>query len=302
MTSGPRRILVTGARGFLGRALVGRLLERYPAATIVAISRRPPDPGDHPGPSLDLSLSQAWADIEGPFDWVFHLAARIPSRKGDVADGGIFDDNVSPCLRLLEGCRRWQSSRLIHTSSISVYPMGAAKTLCEDLVPRPDTLYGAAKLAGEHILSLASSTGTAVVSLRLSSLYGPGQHGGTVLPTFIDNARHGRPIRVVAGGCRTQDFLHVADAACGLIDVATSTAAGIYNLGSGTATPMIDLAHAVTALPGWNVDVIDSGGVETAPSVAVDIRKAQRDWGFMPQVTIGNGLKGYHDALLEGRS
>src|SRR5262249_36989077 len=154
-------------------------------------------------------------------------------------------------------CQHWRPSRVVYVSSISVYPMGAAPVLHEDLVPKPNTHYGAAKLAGEHLMALAASTQTAVMSLRASSLYGPGQAAGTVLPLFIENAAAGRPIQLVAAGARTQDFLHVADAARGIVDAAASQATGVYNLASGVATSMVELARIVTALPGWNVEIID---------------------------------------------
>jgi nucleoside-diphosphate-sugar epimerase len=168
------------------------------------------------------------------------------------------------------------------------------------LVPRPDTLYGAAKLAGEHLAALAASTGTAVASLRLSSLYGPGQAPGTVLPLFIACAAAGKPIGLVAGGTRTQDFLHVADAALAIVDAAASPATGVYNVASGAATSMRELARLITALPGWTVDIIDRGGIEQSPSVKVDISRARRDWGYAPGIPLAEGIGSYHASLLAG--
>jgi nucleoside-diphosphate-sugar epimerase len=291
------RVLITGARGFLGREVTGELLRRFPDAEAVAVSRRPPADDDHPGPALDLSRSEAWREIGGPYGWIFHLAAEIPS-AGSAQDDKIYQGNVLPCLHLLEACRRWAPSRVVYASSISVYPMGAAPVLSEDLVPRPDTLYGAAKLAGEHLLALAGSAGTGVVSLRLSSLYGPGQRPGTALPLFIANAAAGKPIQLFAGGARTQDFLHVSDAARGIVAAAASPATGVFNLGSGAATSMRELTRIITGLPGWNVDVIDRGGVETSPSVKVDISRARQAWGYAPEVTIADGIGVYHASLL----
>jgi UDP-glucose 4-epimerase len=180
--------------------------------------------------------------------------------------------------------------------------MGAAPVLHENLVPRPNTRYGAAKLAGEHLVALAASTRTAVISLRTSSLYGPGQAAGTVLPLFIENAAAGRPIHLIAAGARTQDFLHVADAARGIVDAAGSQATGVYNLASGVSTSMVELARIVTALPGWNVEIIDRGGLERSPSVEVDISKARREWGYAPNITLTKGIGSYHASLLAGVS
>ncbi|CAA7618727.1 hypothetical protein MTBLM5_280007 [Magnetospirillum sp. LM-5] len=177
--------------------------------------------------------------------------------------------------------------------------MGAAPVLHEDLTPRPNTLYGAAKLAGEHIVAQASVHGAGVIALRLSSLYGPGQNAGSVLPFFIERARAGQAIEVMAGGARTQDFLHVDDAAEVMVDAAASTATGVYNLGSGNATSMLELARTIAGLPRWNVAVVDRGGQESAPSVVLDLGKARRDWDHRQRISLAEGLKHYHDVLLE---
>jgi nucleoside-diphosphate-sugar epimerase len=291
------RVLVTGARGFVGRAVTRELLRHFPHADVVAVSRRPPSADDYPGPALDLSQGEAWRQIGGPYEWIFHLAAEIPS-AGSVQDEKLYQGNVLPCLHLLEACRRWAPSRVVYVSSISVYPMGAAPVLREDLVPKPDTMYGAAKLAGEHLLALAGSAGTAVISLRLSSVYGPEQRPGTALPLFIANAAAKKPIRVFAGGARTQDFLHVSDAARGIVGAAASQATGVFNLASGVGTSMRELARIITDLPGWNVDIVDQGGIETSPSVRVDISKARQAWDYAPEVTIAEGIGAYHASLL----
>ena len=188
----PSRVLVTGARGFLGRQVSAELLRRFAGAEIVAVSRRPASADDHPGPTLDLSQAAAWRELGGYFDWMLHLAARVPSFQATATDDALYLANVLPSLHLIDATQSWRPSRLIYVSSISVYPMGAAPVLHEGLVPRPDTFYGAAKLAGEHLAALTAASGAGVVVLRLSSLYGPGQAAGTVLPLFIANAAAGK--------------------------------------------------------------------------------------------------------------
>lgn len=298
----PARVLVTGARGFIGAAVTRELLRRYPGTEVVAVSRRQPDSGDHPGPALDLTDADAWRELDGPYDWIVHLAAEIPSGGGALDDERTYRANLLPCLHLSEGCKRWRSSRLVYVSSISVYPMGAAPTLHESLVPRPTSFYGAAKLAGEHLLAQSAGVGTGVIALRLSSVYGFGQRQRTVLPLFVETAAAQRPIQLVAGGGRTQDFLHVSDAARGIVDAAASEATGVYNLASGVATSMVELARVVTAFPGWSVAIVDRGGVDTGPSVTVDISKAREGWGFRAAVALSDGIGQYRAALLAASS
>src|SRR5262245_47795730 len=95
------RVLVTGARGFVGRAVPREWLRQFPHADVVPVSRRPPADDDHPGPAIDLSQADAWHEIGGPYAWIIHLAAAIPS-AASAQDPNVYQGNVIPCLHLLE--------------------------------------------------------------------------------------------------------------------------------------------------------------------------------------------------------
>jgi UDP-glucose 4-epimerase len=197
---------------------------------------------------------------------------------------------------LFLACLKWKPKCVINASSISVYPIGATPLLKEDVPPAPSSDYAIGKLAAEHVLSLARSTGARVTSLRLSSLYGPGQPANSVLPLFVARAKAGQPLTLFGNGQRTQDFLHLDDACKGLILAAESTNEGVYNLGSGIATPMAELARIVTSQPEWGVPIQQDPRPDPSPSVRLDVSKAQRDLGFQPSVTLESGLAGFWQA------
>lgn len=90
----PARVLVTGARGFIGAAVTTELMRRFPGAEIVAVSRRRPGADDHPGPVLDLAEAGAWLELEGPYDGIVHLAAEIPSGSGTADDARTYQANL----------------------------------------------------------------------------------------------------------------------------------------------------------------------------------------------------------------
>lgn len=295
----PRRILITGARGMLGREVARMAMESHSGAETVCVGRRPAVGDQPPGPVLDLARAGDWNALAGDFDTIFHLAAEIPKSEGEQRNLRYLRNNEHLASNLWEFCRRAPPRCLVYASSISVYPMGLAPTLHEGLVPRPDSPYGIGKLAGEYILSLAGKLGTRVSCLRFSSIFGPGGKIQGVLQRFVNRALAKQPLELYGDGKRTQDFLYVTDAARAVFLAAANGAEGVFNIGSGKAVTMADLAARVSTLPGQSdIDILHKDKPETAPSVSVDIRKARDAFGFLPRVSLDEGLRRYRDELL----
>ncbi|KAA0676210.1 NAD(P)-dependent oxidoreductase [Roseomonas genomospecies 6] len=292
----PERILVTGAGGFLGRAVLRLARTHWPSAEVVAVGHRTL-PAGGPAIAVDLTAPEAQVTLSGRWDLIVHVAANIPTGAGAGRLAGL-RDNLRMAETLLAVCERAPPKRLVMASSISVYPMGAAPVLHEGLAPCPDTPYGVGKLAAEHVLGVVRSFGTRVAILRLSSLYGPGQSAMSVLRLFLDRALAGSPLRLFGDGGRTQDFLHVEDAARGL--VAAAGADGVFNLGSGEATSMAELARLITALPACRGSAIEfTATPDPSPSVRLDIGRAWAAFGYRPHIALTSGLEDYCHALLQ---
>jgi nucleoside-diphosphate-sugar epimerase len=189
------RIAVTGATGFIGHHTVAHLLTHGHAVT--ALGRRP---------SLHAAAAFAPFDLDGPppdlagHDVLVHAAlAHIPGRyrggEGDAPDD-FLRRNLAGTLRLFEAARDQGVPRILFLSSRAVYgdyPPGTP--LHEDLAPRPDTLYGEAKLRAEEALTRLAAPGLAVASLRATGVYGPPVPG---LPhkwaSLLEDFAQGRPI------------------------------------------------------------------------------------------------------------
>ena len=199
----------------MGRNLYARIRQSRPEADISAVGRTPPrSPWDPPGPVLDISRPELLLDLGKPYEVIFHLAAALPFMPSGLTDSELLIQNISAAESILEACRVLRPRVLIVASTISVYPMGAAKVLTEDLAAEPDTAYGIAKLTAEHILNRARDYGVTVIRFRLSSVYGPGQrpvHMSSVLNRFVADVLDGRSPTVMGTGQRTQDFVYVAD-------------------------------------------------------------------------------------------
>lgn len=192
------RILVTGANGFLARALQPLL---PPASETVALTHASDAPDGYARSYRDVGclLSR-----EPAFDGILHLAAQIRA----PADGasGYLPANVELPTRLVQA---YPDARHVLASSTSVYgddetlPIGIA-TPCQPTHP-----YGRSKLAGEHVVRAARSH--AVV--RFSSLLGRGMHPSTFVPRIIEDARARGIITLLGSGERRQNYLDVRDAA-----------------------------------------------------------------------------------------
>jgi nucleoside-diphosphate-sugar epimerase len=287
-------IVVTGAGGFLGSYVVP-LVRRASRARIIAMfrtRRRGVDPV--PGVEMmfgDLRTERAWRQLPHDVTHVIHLAASIP--QSPVGGPDIVLENVLPVVRLVSAARAWpRLKQIVYGSSVSVYGP-SREALRESLAARPTTPYGGAKLAAEQLVDTLSSRRIAVASLRYSSIYGPRQHAGTVLPLFADRARRGLPLEIFDAN-RVQDFLHVDDAAQATWLACARTARGVFNVGSGRSVTMTQLAREILCA----FDATGAGRIVMAPRAATGdpgvrmrIGRARRQLGYRPRVHLADGLR-----------
>jgi UDP-glucose 4-epimerase len=296
-------ILVTGGRGLLGSYVVP-LLAKNQGVEVIVVARGPASPS---APELpvktitgDLRDATLWARLPDTITHVVHLAAFIPWKPEDKNRARIVIDNLTPLAHLIEHSQRWPHlAQVIYSSSVSVYAP-SVEILTEDSPKRPQSLYGAAKLAGEQLLKCCEARNVATVSLRLSSLYAPGQYEGTVLPIMVNRAMQKQELLVFGDGARTQDFLHCEDAARAVLLCFQKRARGTYNVGSGTAVTMLELAETVNRVcADGQVKIVQGPGTDDDPGIRLDVSKARRDLDFHARFQLEEGLR--HLQLETGR-
>jgi nucleoside-diphosphate-sugar epimerase len=221
-------VLVTGASGFVGKALCARLDER--GHTVSALVRRLGSEPVSTRPVLgDLgdgaSLTEALAD--GRPDCVIHLAAEIASQRSERKLKAV---NVDGTARLLDACRALagptpaSSPRIVFASTV-VTGDAHGRVLTEDTPLPVDTPYGRSKQEGER---LVLGSGLPAVVVRPSHVYGP---GGWYAHELVPRLRQPGRFAVIGGGENLWDVVHVEDVAAALLTAAERAPGGsIYHV------------------------------------------------------------------------
>lgn len=302
MTSSPgtRTALVTGGGGFIGQALVARLLAGgWSVRNLDFVPGRVSDPAlSHwPGSFLQRELlAEAMVGV----DTVYHLAATKFPREADRDPLADCQDNVTGTVMLLDQAARSGVRRLVFASSGgTVYGAPERLPVDENHPARPMSAYGMSKLACEHYVRLFDGRGTAplsTLSLRLANPYGPGQnidkaHGA--LTTFCHHAAQGRPITIWGDGSVERDFVHIRDVARALVLAADSAAHGTQiNIGAGRGTTLNDILDMIERVQGRRPDVTFEPARDfDVPRNVLCSDRARTQLGWEPEVLLEQGVR-----------
>ena len=288
----PGRVLLTGGRGFLGRALTQRMARdgiRFVASDIS---------GD---PSCDITDAAAVEDMvaKGGFDTILHCGAVSGPMLLSDRPAEIWRINATGTVNILEAARRHSVRRVVVCSTSEVYGdlRGAVD---EDTLARPRNLYGASKLAAEHaVLAYAAEHDVDAVALRLGWIYGPGRTTPTVLEAALRAVAAGQDAALDAHPDDMTHYIHVDDAVAGVMAaaVARTLPHRVYNISSGPALPMSDvIGTIIRAYPGTRLSLLAARPPEIHPDHVVAVR-AQRDMGFQPRIPFDEGIRAYVRSL-----
>ncbi len=250
------KVLVTGGAGFIGTALVERLL-REPASTPIEIRSLDIEPSrvagcvDLRGSILDpAALDRAVSGC----DLVIHLAAYLGVYRSDTDRVTCLDVNIAGTRNLLDACVAHGVGRVVFASSSEVYGEHDTTRVSETSPLKPESVYAVSKLAGEeYVRGYAQHHGFESTILRLFNVFGPGQREEFVIPRFVRAAIEGRPPTVYGTGRQVRAFCSVRDVVEGMtLALFSARAAGeTFNLGNDAeAITIHELGARVVALAG----------------------------------------------------
>lgn len=299
------KVLVTGATGFVGRYLVDKLIEKNYEVAILVHKRLVPSNWmkDVEIFKIDITREEDFSIIpkHRKFEAVFHLATYIPPFEGLDQFDRCIKVNCIGTYNLLKFCQELKVSKIIGSSTVSVYgdTIFHVSKLKDKHPLRPLTVYGITKLMAELICEkYMKDSNMKIVLLRYSSVYGVGQNPSSVLPIFIDRAIGNHDIVIFGKGIKVQDFVNVKDVISANLCALKSDTQGIYNIGSGVATNIVDLAKAVVKVFNSSSKIVfEQNREEDVSQITMDISKAKRELGYKVNYILEDGLKDYYKIL-----
>ncbi|TMQ68560.1 MAG: NAD-dependent epimerase/dehydratase family protein [Candidatus Eisenbacteria bacterium] len=303
MTLHGRRVLVTGGAGFVGAALVKRLMREGAHVTVLDdlfTGRRKNLPATGlefiEGSVCDAPLVER---VVPEHEVILHAAARniVVSTRNPRED---FQTNIGGTLNLLLAARGSNVRRIVYTSSASVYGNPRTLPLNEDDPLSLLTPYAVSKLAGEHYcMAFYESYGLPVAAVRYSNIYGPGQDPANpycgVVAKFVEALFAGRPPVIHGDGSQTRDFTYIDDAVeATLLAASAERALGeVFNVGTGVETSVNQLAALLVRTTGVPIEPAhtDRRDVDNIRRRVVNIEKTRRALRWVPEVTLEEGLR-----------
>jgi UDP-glucose 4-epimerase len=268
-----KRVIITGGNGFVGRHLVKRLLtNKQCSVVLVANASNLMDRGLQETMPLTFyaadirdreAISNIFRDEEA--DTCVHLAAKLSVVDSIKKPDETMDINVKGTLNVLEACHNSGVKNFVFASSAAVYGDVKELPISEDQTLRPLSPYGSSKmLAEQHVLSykkLKKIQNT--ISLRIFNVYGPGQTNESgVITKFATRLSKRLPPIICGNGEHTRDFISVDDVADAILLSIKAmqepkskynynlSASPVFNIGTGTATSIKELAQIMISISG----------------------------------------------------
>ena len=299
-----KKILVTGGAGFVGSNITASLIAQGAKVTVLDDL--------FTGSADNLPVHEDCDFVEGSVcdldvvrklmanaELVVHAAARniIISMKDPRND---FDTNIGGTLNILMAAKDAPVTRIVYTSSASVYGNPRYLPVNEDDRLRSLTPYSVSKLAAEHYCSaFYDSYGVPVATVRYSNVYGPNQHPSNpycgVVGKFIHAALNGEQPKIHGDGEHTRDYTYVDDAVAATVAALGNPRAEgeIFNVGTGTETTVNKLCSTILSLTGSEVvpEHLERRDIDNIRRRVLNIEKARRVLRWHPTYTLSRGLK-----------
>jgi len=316
-----KKILVTGACGWLGAALVKALLARGDAVVALDVAVSPAMTAltaDHANTLTPVACDLGqWPQVLDAMharepDAVIHAGAVVGVVQCAQDPFTAQHVNVAGSLHLFEAMRRVGVKRVIHVSSEETYGDFTAPLIDEDHPQKPISLYGATKLAAEHLGRVyACEHGLECINVRTCWVYGPSLPRLRVPRTFIEAALRGEPHHLAQGGDLAVDQVYIADAVAGVLLALDKPVHRYdsYHIATGAASTLADTAAAVNqAIAGARISVgtggpyRHGGTLASAVKGALDIRRAQAELGYQSRYDLQRGIQATIDAAINATS
>lgn len=303
-----KKILVTGADGFIGSHLTEMLVKK--GAKVKALSYY--NSFNYWGwlEAIDClnEIEVISGDVRDPhfckeitkdIDVIFHLAALIAIPYSYVAPDSYVDTNIKGTLNICQAAKENGCERVIHTSTSEVYGTAQYVPIDEKHPLQPQSPYSASKIGADQMaMSFHLAFGLPVTIARPFNTYGPRQSARAVIPTIIGQIAAGKKQIKLGDLTPTRDFNYVLDTCRGFIALAESakTIGDVINIGSGVEISIGDTLSLIKKIMNSDVEFItDEQRLRPKQSevfrLCCDNTKLHELTGFLPEYSLKKGLK-----------
>ena len=303
-----KRVLVTGADGFIGSHLVELLVERGAQVKALSLYNSFNDWGWlETLPCLnqvrvvtgDVRDSHFCLELARDVEVVFHLAALIPIPYSYRAPSSFVETNVGGTLNMCQAALAAKVERMVHVSTSEVYGTARSVPIGEDHPLQPQSPYSATKVGADAIArSFYCSFGLPVVTARPFNTYGPRQSARAVIPTIISQLAAGRTEIDLGDTETTRDFTFVKDTCEGMLAIAEMDggAGEVFQIGSNFEIRIGDLFRLIAELMDSGARIRRDESRERPPRSEVlrlwcNNEKLARAAGFHPKTPLREGLQ-----------
>lgn len=313
-----KRVIVTGAAGFIGSHTVDHLLSQ-PCdvlgidnfstglqSNVERVQKKHSLPWECI--AADILDAQKINTIFKEFkpDIVVHLAAKVSVPDSIQNPQATYDTNVTGFLNVITAAKNEKVNRFIYASSSAVYGEQKTFPIPETAPLLPLSPYGNSKKINEEDAALLATHDFQCIGLRFFNIFGPYQPADNPYAAVITQWTHllkqGKPITLFGDGSATRDYCHVANVVEAISVLSTAALPGqalVYNIGSGKATTLNELSHLLIRLLKQDETMIQyqpwrSGDILHS---FADIRRAQQDWNYRVLLGLEEGLGNFLASL-----
>ena len=303
-----KKVLVTGAGGFIGSHLVEKLVAlgsdvrafvRYNSRNDYGLIEVLPEDIQEKLTVVvgDLRDSDSVNSVVRNIDLVFHLGASISIPYSYVSPNNFVATNIIGTLNVLNAVKDYSIQKMVHTSSSEVYGTAQYIPIDEKHPLQAQSPYAASKIGADKMVESYHLTyGLPVATVRPFNTYGPRQSSRAVIPTIITQALTKDEIKLGATS-PTRDFNYVEDTVSAFIKVAESpeSVGQALNFGSGKEISIGDLACEIISLVGRSINIVSDDerirpGKSEVDRLLADATKARELLGWEPMFSLTDGL------------
>lgn len=322
-----KKILITGAAGFIGSNYVAYMLENFEDRIVVLDKltyagdlRNLSDFSDHPnyefveGDICDVALLKELFDTH-QFQEVVHFAAESHVDNSITGPAAFIETNIVGSFQLLQAAYQlwmtgpnqlkpgFQKARFLHVSTDEVYgTLGETGLFTETTSYAPNSPYSASKASSDLIVrSYFHTYGMPVVTTNCSNNYGPNQHKEKLIPTIIRKAISGEDIPIYGDGQNIRDWLYVRDHCVGIkLALDKGNLGDTYNIGGRNERKNLYIAHTIcdlldTLKPKTTTYKNQITFVKDRPGhdfrYAIDASKIEKELGWQAEENFESGIQ-----------